>query len=135
MKKENFEIIECAGGILKNEDNVALVKNIRAGFWGFPKGRIEKNEKPADAARREVFEETGIKDIRIVKSLGSYKRAAADGKPVLLNNHMFLFSTRQEKFMPLEGHALDTQWVPIDKVDSYLELDQDKKFFQSVILS
>lgn len=29
-------------------------------YWDFPKGQVEPNEKPIDAARREVAEETGI---------------------------------------------------------------------------
>ena len=31
--------------------------------WGFPKGHLEPGEPPADAARREVAEETGLKDL------------------------------------------------------------------------
>lgn len=37
-----------------------LIKNKRSLHWGFPKGHIEKGETRADAARREVLEETGI---------------------------------------------------------------------------
>ena len=29
--------------------------------WGFPKGGIEEDELPEDAARRETWEETGVK--------------------------------------------------------------------------
>ncbi|WP_303907275.1 NUDIX domain-containing protein [Thiohalomonas denitrificans] len=32
--------------------------------WDFPKGRVEDNETPMQAARREVAEETGIEDLR-----------------------------------------------------------------------
>ena len=31
--------------------------------WGFPKGHLEPAEPPADAARREVTEETGLQDL------------------------------------------------------------------------
>ena len=31
--------------------------------WGFPKGHVEPGEEPADAARREVAEETGLADL------------------------------------------------------------------------
>ncbi len=42
-----------------HEDRVLLIHHAR-GEWRLPKGRIEAGEKPADAARREVEEETGV---------------------------------------------------------------------------
>lgn len=37
-----------------------LIVQHHAGHWGFPKGHAEGDESPADAARRELAEETGI---------------------------------------------------------------------------
>ncbi len=39
------------------------------GRWTFPKGHIEKGEKPETAAKRETIEEIGIKNIKVVKLL------------------------------------------------------------------
>lgn len=36
-------------------------------FWDFSKGHIEKGEDDLMAAKREVFEETGINDLNIIK--------------------------------------------------------------------
>jgi 8-oxo-dGTP pyrophosphatase MutT (NUDIX family) len=42
-----------------------LVKSKRRGEWGFPKGHVEEGETTGfDTAKREIFEETGIKDIK-----------------------------------------------------------------------
>jgi 8-oxo-dGTP pyrophosphatase MutT (NUDIX family) len=43
-----------------------LLLEHRAGHWGFPKGLVEENEKPEEAARREVGEETDIEDFEII---------------------------------------------------------------------
>lgn len=53
--------------VCKDKDDfyILLVKNSKGGHWGLPKGTPEKDEKPIDTARRELFEETGIKDIEI----------------------------------------------------------------------
>ena len=37
--------------------------------WTFPKGRIEKGEKPERAASREVGEELGLENLKIIKLL------------------------------------------------------------------
>jgi 8-oxo-dGTP pyrophosphatase MutT (NUDIX family) len=44
---------------------VLIVKNLKGGHWGLPKGTPEENEKPLDTAKRELYEETGISDINI----------------------------------------------------------------------
>ena len=49
----------------KNVFYILLVKNSKGGHWGLPKGTPEKDEKPIDTAKRELFEETGIGDIKI----------------------------------------------------------------------
>jgi len=62
-------IERSAGAVVfrrENKKNFYLLLHYRAGHWDFPKGNIEKREKPEDTARREIFEETGIEDIEFV---------------------------------------------------------------------
>jgi 8-oxo-dGTP pyrophosphatase MutT (NUDIX family) len=40
-----------------------VLRNARHGTWGFPKGHLERGESPDEGARRELEEETGIRDI------------------------------------------------------------------------
>lgn len=42
-----------------NQIMYILVKD-KKGFWGFPKGHVEKNETEVQTAKREVYEETGL---------------------------------------------------------------------------
>ena len=53
----------CAGAVVFNKDgNVLLGSRIDTSTddWQFPQGGINKNETPAQAAKRELFEEMGI---------------------------------------------------------------------------
>jgi tRNA nucleotidyltransferase (CCA-adding enzyme) len=52
----------CFGGIIKcsSTGKYLLVKGF-TGKWSFPKGHMEKNESALDCAKREIYEETGIK--------------------------------------------------------------------------
>ncbi len=63
-------LMETAGGVVV-VDGFVLVVNRCGIFWSLPKGRIEKGEEPLEAAKREIFEESGIKDLRFVKDLRS----------------------------------------------------------------
>lgn len=63
-----FFRIEAAGGIVKNdEDRILFIK--RLGRWDLPKGKIERGESIESAATREVSEETGISELKIIEFL------------------------------------------------------------------
>jgi 8-oxo-dGTP pyrophosphatase MutT (NUDIX family) len=50
----------AVGAVLDAEGRVLLVKRADNGAWTLPGGIIDPAEQPADAAVREVFEETGV---------------------------------------------------------------------------
>ena len=59
----------AASVIVLKRDAVCLVHRDRApmaGLWSFPGGRLEPGETPAEAARRELAEETGLKVAELV---------------------------------------------------------------------
>ncbi|WP_332698152.1 NUDIX domain-containing protein [Halalkalibacter lacteus] len=57
--------------ILDEEKRVLLQKRADVGLWGIPSGHVEVGETVADAAIREVKEETNL-DIRLIKLIGVY---------------------------------------------------------------
>lgn len=65
---------------LMNDGRVLLIKNFRHGVrgWGYeiPKGGIEKNETPEQAALRELREETGY-DSKNLICMGCYSESPA----------------------------------------------------------
>ncbi len=49
-----------AGGVLVRANEVLLISTRNGTRWQLPKGRLEGSETPAQAAAREVEEETGV---------------------------------------------------------------------------
>ncbi|HUB37380.1 MAG TPA: NUDIX domain-containing protein [Streptosporangiaceae bacterium] len=50
----------AAGVVLDDDERVLLGRRSDTGIWALPGGIIEPGEEPADAAVREIFEETGV---------------------------------------------------------------------------
>ncbi len=50
----------------KNKDILLLKKNNDKDMWQSVTGSLNENEKPIDAAKREVFEETGLTSDKIL---------------------------------------------------------------------
>ncbi|MGV6831203.1 MAG: NUDIX hydrolase [bacterium] len=65
---KKLPVVTAGGGKVYNQDGKVLFI-YRNDKWDLPKGRIEKGEAIEEGAKREVTEETGVKDLKIQKPL------------------------------------------------------------------
>jgi 8-oxo-dGTP pyrophosphatase MutT (NUDIX family) len=67
------DVVVSAGGVVYRVRDgileVAAIRRARSGRWRLPKGHVQPNETPAQAAVREVREEAGLQ-AEVVCSLG-----------------------------------------------------------------
>jgi len=128
---------KSAGGVVINNDGKILIVSQFGTSWSLPKGHIELGEDAVMAARREIFEESGISDLVLLKELGTYQRfrVGVDGeedKSELKTITIFLFKTNQEKLHPGDVENPEARWVEKDKVFDSLTIKGDKEFFQKI---
>jgi len=54
---------KACGVIIYRGKKFLLLRPTKSRYWSAPKGRMEKGESEEQTARREVFEETGLKNV------------------------------------------------------------------------
>ena len=94
-----FILQEAAGGIVRNEVEETLLI-FRRGKWDLPKGKIDYDESPEEAAIREVKEECGLKNVELGKELAAtFHTYPQDGKRVLKKTHWFRMQSNLDEVL------------------------------------
>lgn len=127
-----------AGGVVLNSRGQVLVIKQDYSTWSLPKGHTEQGESRMKAARREIYEESGIRTLEVVKKLGVYKRhkigkGGKDDKSELKTIHIYLFETLEMKLSPVDENNPEARWVNKEVVTDLLTHEKDKEFYLSII--
>ena len=127
-----------AGGVVLNPSGEVLVVSQRGLSWSLPKGHVDEGESALEAARREIYEESGIKELELLKNLGEYKRYRmakniGDDVSELKTIVMFLFRTIEFTLKPIDADNPEAVWVEKEKVTDLLTHSKDKEFFLNII--
>lgn len=115
---ENLKHIFASGGGVINKDN-ELIFIRKNNIWDLPKGKIEFNEEIESAAIREVKEETGLKNVNILKQLPpSYHVYKENSTWIFKTTYWFLMNCKKSKLYPQSEEGItDVVWFKKDKID------------------
>ena len=132
------KVTVSAGGVVINQESQVLLVNQRGSSWSLPKGHVDPGEEPLAAAKREILEETGISELKLIETLGAYGRYkigqnVAEDKTEWKVLLFFLFKTTQKTLKPQDPHNPEARWVQPDRVESLLTHSKDKTFFRSIL--
>lgn len=118
-----FPLIKTAGGLVVNSKGEYLLI-FRRGKWDLPKGKQELGEKIEKSALREVSEETGITNMKIINRLNdTYHTYFLEEMLILKKTAWFEMQyDGNEPLVPQQNEdILDVKWVKKEHLSKYLE--------------
>ena len=85
-------------------------------YWDFPKGHIEKGEKIEETVKREVKEETGLKDIKLIEGFKEWIKYffKFKGKNIFKIVTFFLAETKT-KTVKVSFEHIGFKWLPYEE--------------------
>ena len=120
FKKKFPEIIAAGGKVINNKSEILFI--YRNKKWDLPKGKAEKNENISQTALREVEEETGIKNLSIIKPLDKTYHIFKRGKTNYLKT-TYWFEMKSDyngKFKPQKKEGITrVEWIGVENL-SYI---------------
>lgn len=130
-KNKRRQPIEAAGGIVMRgrvRPLFAVVQLRRQKTWVLPKGKLNRDETPLAAAKREAIEETGH-DVEVHEFLGSlvYKSA---GRPKTVRFWRMQASRRPVAKLMRDVRAV--RWLPLSQATARLTHEREKLFLEKV---
>lgn len=127
---KKFTFMQAAGGLVTNQkDEVLLI--FRRGKWDLPKGKLDEGEKLHDCAIREVEEETGLRNIKLISPLVITWHTYHEGsKFILKESHWYTMKVMSDqKLIPqTEEDIQEIKWVKEKELKQYM-----KNIFPSVV--
>ncbi len=127
-------MVEAAGGVIVRGDRgdreILLVHRPRHDDWTIPKGKLDKGEDHADAAVREVAEETGwrcsvgpwLPDVRYLDSRARPKRV----------RFRVMRPVARDPWTPSD-EVDETRWVPADRAGEELSYQSDRTIVDAAL--
>ncbi|MDD2731976.1 MAG: NUDIX domain-containing protein [Candidatus Pacebacteria bacterium] len=120
---------KSAGAVIfrrEKGENYYLLLHYKSGHWDFPKGHIENKESDKDTVKREVEEETGIKDIIISDSFKeqikyffrksyNFKKEEKDKAPWVFKIVVFYLAETKTKDVSISFEHTGYKWLRYDE--------------------
>lgn len=117
-RSETSQVAHSAGGVIyrlaEGRLEVALIATSGGARWGLPKGHVFEGETPADAARREIEEETGLSGevLQPLETIEYWFRAGRTRIHKFVD--LFLLRYQHGEVVPQEAEVDDARWFELD---------------------
>ena len=100
-------------------------------YWDFPKGHIEGKEKVEETIKREVKEETGLKDLKFVEGFREWIKYffRFEGKTIFKIVSYLLVDTKTEE-VKISSEHIGYKWLPYEEALEQLTFQNAKEILK-----
>lgn len=100
---------------------------------GLPKGHLDGDETPQEAARREVAEETGV-TAELVEELGDVRyRYERRGRAIAKTVRFYLFRYLSGDVADHDHEIEEARWIPLDEAARELTYAGEREMVQRAL--
>lgn len=112
-----------------------LLLRYESGHWDFARGHVERGETETETAKREIEEETGLKNVNFISGFRfsiswNYRKRIGD-KSVMSNKTVVLYlAETKTHHIKISDEHVDYEWLPYEKAVKCLTFPKSKKVLE-----
>jgi len=100
-------------------------------YWDFPKGHIEKGENLEETAKREVEEETGLKDLKLIEGFKEWIKYFFKFKEKnIFKIVTFFLAETKTKEVKVSFEHIGFKWLPYEEAIEKLTFKNAKEILK-----
>ena len=106
----------CGTVVVYQPGSEILLLHYPEGHWDLPKGHIEKGEDDEQTALRELEEETGMKNVKVIKDFKESTHYFFTCKQELISKTVIFFLVQaKNKNVKISHEHQDYLWLPLEE--------------------
>jgi len=125
------EVLAAGGLLVRDDGRVAVVHRPRYDDWSLPKGKLDPGESFEDGARREVWEETGVRG-RIREELRSVEYVDRKGRDKLVRWYRMDVDGEPDEFVP-NDEIDELRWLTPAEALDLVDYDHDRALLGTIV--
>ena len=125
------EVLAAGGLLVRDDGRVAVVHRPRYDDWSLPKGKLDPGESFEDGARREVWEETGVRG-RIREQLQPVEYVDRKGRDKLVRWYRMDVDGEPDEFVP-NDEIDELRWLTPAEALDLVDYDHDRALLGTIV--
>ena len=115
--------VKSVGAVIINPQNQVLIMFQKQNrYWELPKGKMESGENEMETLKREIEEETGIKDLKVFKdSKNSFSYKFTLHGYIINKRNIYYIATVKNSNIRISHEHLRYKWVNINQVNNFFK--------------